>query len=163
VIATGSATNTGGAETGSTTIGTNDINSLYGKLDPAYRSGAAWYMADAVCQYLQGLLDKNGHPIVKFRDGVRGPDDTPFILGKPVAICPSMPAMGSGKNSVLFGNPFYFVQRRVPSSMYVRRFSETTALVLNGLVGFESFFRVDSNLVAPNQNFLPFQFIQNHS
>jgi HK97 family phage major capsid protein len=42
VIAAGSSTNTGGSETGSTTIGTQDINNLYAKLDPAYRNGACW-------------------------------------------------------------------------------------------------------------------------
>jgi len=160
VIASGSASNDGGSETGATTIGTQDLNTLFGKLDPAYRVGAAWYMNDSTLTYLQGLLDKQGRPIVKFRDGL---SDVPYILGKPVAVCPSMPAMASGKNSVLFGNPMYFVIRRVPSSMYVRAFWENPTLVQYGLVGFESWLRADSNLVAPNANYLPFQFIQQHS
>jgi HK97 family phage major capsid protein len=161
VVASGSSSNTGGSETGATSLGTQDLNSLYAKLDPAYRPGAAWFMNDASVTYLQGLLDKMGRPIVRFRDGLDA--GVPYVLGKPIATCPSMPTMGSGKNSVLFGNPFYFVTRRVPSSMYVRRFWQSAALVLNGLVGFESWLRVDSNLVAPNQNYLPFQFIQQHS
>jgi hypothetical protein len=74
-----------------------------------------------------------------------------------------MPSMGSGHNPIVFGNPMYFVQRRVPSSMYVRRFSENPSLVQYGLVGFESWLRVDSGLVAPNANYLPYQYIQSHS
>jgi HK97 family phage major capsid protein len=163
VIAAGSSTNTGGAETGATSIGTQDINTLYHKLDAAYRSGAAWYMNDNTLSYVDGLLDKQGRPIVKFCDGLNGQYGVPYIHGKPVAICPSIPAMASAKNSVFFGNPMYFIQRRVPSSMYVRRYWQNPTLVQFGLVGFESWLRVDSGLVAPNPNFLPFQLIQQHS
>ena len=160
VVANGSSSNTGGSETGSTSVGTADLNALFAKLDTAYRRGAAWYMNDATLTYLQGLEDKYGRPVVAFRDGF---GDIPFILGKPVATCPSMPTMASGKNSVLFGAPFYFVQRRVPSSMYVRAYWQNPTLVQYGLVGFESWLRVDSNLSAGNVNYLPFQYLQNHS
>jgi HK97 family phage major capsid protein len=164
VIASGSSSNTGTSETGVSSIGTQDIGALYAKLDPAYRPGACWYMNDATLQYLAQLIDKNGHPIVKFRDGLAGPyGDIPNILGKPVCPCPSMPTMGSGKNPIVFGNPMYFVQRRVPSSMYIRAFWQNPTLVQYGLVGFESWMRVDSNLVAPNASYLPMQFIQSHS
>jgi HK97 family phage major capsid protein len=163
VVASGSSANTGGSETGSTSIGTQDLNTLFAKLDPAYRRNAAWYMNDATLEYLQSLVNKEGMPIVMFREGLAQMGDIPFILGKPVAICPSMPTMGSGKNSVLFGAPFYFVQRRVPSASYVRAFWQTPTLALNGLVGFESWARVDSNLSAGNASYLPFQVLQNHS
>jgi len=164
VIAAGSSTNTGGAETGATSIGTQDINTLFHKLDPAYRASAAWYMNDTTLSYFDGLLDKQGRPIVKFADGLNGQYGVvPYIHGKRVAICPSIPAMASAKNSVFFGNPMYFVQRRVPSSMYVRRFWQNPSLVQFGLVGFESWLRVDSGLVAPNSQYLPFQCIQQHS
>jgi HK97 family phage major capsid protein len=164
VIAAGSSTNTGGAETGATSIGSQDINTLFHKLDAVYRPGAVFYMNDATLSYLDGLLDKQGRPIVKFCDGLNGQYGvTPYIHGKPVAICPSIPAMASAKNSIFFGNPMYFVQRRVPSSMYVRRFWQNPSLVQFGLVGFESWMRVDSGLVAPNSSYLPFQLIQQHS
>jgi HK97 family phage major capsid protein len=75
---------------------------------------------------------------VKFSCGATDNDgDTPYIHGKRVAICPSMPSMGGGKNPIVFGNPLYFVQRRVPSSMFVRRLWENPSLVQFGLVGFE--------------------------
>jgi len=164
VIASGSSTNTGGSETGTTSIGSADINALYHKLDAAYRPGSAFYMNDATLSYLEGLLDKQGRPLVRLGCGLN--DDygnTPYIHSRPVCICPSMPSMGSGHNPIVFGNPMYFVQRRVPSSMYVRRFWENPSLVQYGLVGFESWLRVDSGLVAPNANYLPYQYIQSHS
>jgi len=40
---------------------------------------------------------------------------------------------------------------------------ELAAPITYGLVGFESFLRVDSNLVAPNASYLPCAYIQNHS
>lgn len=164
VIAAGSSANTGGTETGATSLGTADLGSCFSKLDRAYRRTAVWYMNDATLEYLQNLIDKFGHPVVSFRKGLTDVDsDRPTILGRPVAICPSMPTMASGHNSVVLADPFYFVQRRVPSSMYVRRFAESASLITYGLIGLESFFRIDSNLVAPNPNYLPCAYIQNHS
>ena len=164
VIASGSSANTGGSETGKTTVGTPDLVACYQKLNPMYRRGACWYMADQTLEYLQGLLDKQGRPIVKFKSGLTGEYfDTPTILGRPVAICPSMPTMAASSNPIVFANPFYVIVRTVPSASYLRRFWESASLVLNGLVGFQSYFRVDSNLAAPNPNYLPAQFIQMHS
>ncbi len=163
-IASGSATNTGGAETGATSIGTQDINKLYHSLEPAYRPGAAFYCTDDTVRYLEGLLTKEGLPIVSFRKGLTGYNsDIPYIMGKPVAVCPSMPEIASGSNPIIFGNPLYFVQRRVPSSMYLRRFWQNPTLVQYGLVGFESWMRVDSGVIAPNAAHAPFQYIQCHS
>jgi HK97 family phage major capsid protein len=161
VIASGSSANTGGTESGSTSIGTSDVASLYHKLGTMYRQNACFYMADTTLAYLDELVTKQGEPLVNFRtDGDSG---TPYIFNRPVAICPNIPALGSAANTVFFGDPSYFVQRRVPSSMYVRRFWENDKLVQYGLVGFESWLRVDSGLVATNMSYLSFQFIQNHS
>lgn len=164
VIASGSSSNTGGSETGATSVGTVDIGKLYASLNPAYRPGAVFYMHDATLQYLAQLLDKQGRPVVSFRKGLEDDGDgTYVIMGKRVAVCNSMPTMGSAKNPIVFGNPLYFIQRRVPSSMYVRSFRENPTLVQFGLVGFESWLRVDSGLVAPNANALPYNYIQSHS
>ena len=163
VVAVGSSNNTGGAETGSNSIGTADINAAYYKLDPAYRPGAVWAMNDSTLNYLDGIVTKQGLPLVKFCDGPNGQSNVPFIHGKRVCICPSMPSLGAAKNSVEFYNPFYFVQRRVPSSAYVRRFDQAAKFVEYGLIGFQEFMRVDSNLIAPNPSYVPAVIIQNHS
>jgi len=165
ILASGSSGNTGNSDSAATTVGTQDLNALYGRLDPSYRKLAVWYMTDSTLNYLQGLLDKYGRPIISFRDGAVGQyGDTPILMGKRVAICQSMPAMGSTNHPIIFGDPWYFVARRVPSSMYVRSFWENPSLVQYGLVGFESWLRVDSNIVAANNSgYLPFQYIQSHS
>jgi predicted phage gp36 major capsid-like protein len=127
--------------------------------NPINRRGAKFYVNDATLQYLAQLLDKNGRPIVDFGIGPVRSDDAPSIWGHAVALCPSMQTMGSGKNSVFFGNPLYFVQCRVPSSMYIRRFWQNDKLVQFGLVGFESWLRVDSDLVTPNPSFVPYGYL----
>jgi len=157
VVAGGSATNTGGAETGATSVGTVDIKNLYAKLDPAYRTNAVFYMNDSTLQYLDGLLDKYGRPIVRFTEGI------PTILNRRVAICPSMPSMAATGNSIVLADPDYFVVRTVPSASYVRRFTESLNLITYGLFGFESFARFDSNLAAPNSSYPPAAVLQQHS
>lgn len=162
VIAAGSSSNDG-LGTSTNSIGTQDLAALYGKLDPAYRPSAAWYMNDATLVKLMELLDKMGRPVVHFVEGATGMGEVPYIYGKPVAICPSMDAIGATKNTVVFGNPDYFIQRRVPKSMYVNRYWQSGGLVEAGLIAYESFLRVDSNLLAPNSSYLPYQILQQHS
>ena len=87
----------------------------------------------------------------------------PYLLGKRVAICPSTPNMAAAANSIVFANPDYIVQRRVPSSTYVRRFAQAQNLYEYGLVGFEMWSRFDSNLVSGDPNFVPAAILQQHS
>lgn len=160
VVANGSGANTGGAETGSTSIGSQDINTAFHKLNPAYRSGAVWAMNDNTLAYLQGLIDKVGASLVK----LVGELGAPTIHGRNVCICPSMPDMAAGANPVVLYNPAYFVQRRVPSSMYVQRFDQSPSLVEAGLCGFQEFCRVDSAFIAPTPGAaVAAVILQNHS
>jgi HK97 family phage major capsid protein len=166
VVASGSSTNTGGAETGANSIGSVDLGKLYAALDPAYRDQtAAFYMNDGTLQYIRQLTDKQGRPLIELgRDGLTGTTGTvAYLLGKRVAICPSMPSMASAANSVVFANPDYIVQRRVPSATFVRRFAEAVNLVEAGLCGFEMWSRFDSNLVSGDSNFAPAAVLQQHS
>ena len=162
VIASGSSANTGGSETGATSIGTADINSLLHKLDPAYRWNSVFVMNDSTLSYLEGLVNKLGGYLVSwFRDGLGTPN--PYILGRPVCISPSMPSIGAATNPVVIYDPDYFLVRTVPSAMYLRAYREAPGLVENGLIGLESMMRVDSNLLAPNSQFAPAQYLQCHS
>ena len=163
VVASGSSSNTGGAETGSASVGTQDINAAYHSLDPAYRRGACWAMSDGTLKYLEGLLDKSGRPLVYLGWGLDNEGLGPCVYGLPIAICPSMPTMAAAQNSIVLYNPNYLVSRRVPSSMYVRRYWEIPALVTAGLVGFEGWLRADSNFLSPNPSFVAAVIIQNHS
>jgi HK97 family phage major capsid protein len=163
-VASGSSTNDGAAETGANSIGTQDLAKCYFGLNAAYRPGACWAMNDTTLLGLVELLDRNGRPIISWRKGPTDINsDTPYLMGKPVAICPSFPSIAAGNNSVAFYNPLYFVQRRVPSAAYVQRFKEAQRLIELGLYGFQSYLRFSSALIAGNPQFVPASLIQNHS
>jgi HK97 family phage major capsid protein len=164
-VAVGSSGNDGSANTGSNSIGTDDLIAVLKGLDPAYWSGAIFAMHPATLLSLWGQKDKSGRPLVDGSILSPGamPTDAPYILGKPVAVCPSMPLIGRADNSVVLYHPDYFFVRSVPSSMYVRVFQEAANLVENDSVAFESFYRVDSNLSVPNGSFAPCSVLANHS
>ncbi|MFZ0978394.1 MAG: phage major capsid protein [Candidatus Acidiferrales bacterium] len=162
VVASGSAAQDGGSETGSNSIGVADLNAAYGKLDRAYRSRAAWAMNDNTVVELQALTDKVGRPLVEYR-GLAGVGDVPVLLGRPIATCPSFPVVESKNNSVAFYSVAHYLQRRVPSSAYVQRFAEAANLIEYGLCAFQSYFRVSSAFVAPDANYVGGVLIQNHS
>jgi HK97 family phage major capsid protein len=121
-------------------------------------------MNDNSLSFPDGLLDKFGHPIVSFHKSLTGfGNDIPYMKGKPIAVCPSMPSIASGNNAIIYGNPMYAIQRRVKSASYIRRFWQNPTLLQFGLVGFESWMRVDSNVITSNAAHAPFQYIQCHS
>jgi HK97 family phage major capsid protein len=167
--ASGSAGNTGGAETGANSIGTKDLSNLYYSVDAAYRSSAkcAWLMQDATLNYIDGLVDKMGQPlhIVKWDNG------KPSIYGKPVKISPSVPAIGSSNVTVLFGDLSYWVTKIVtgiggngiPLS-YVQTYQEALGLIENGLIGFRAFLRAGGVLACDDPNSpAPINYLMQHS
>ncbi len=74
-------------------------------------------------------------------------DGHPLLLGKPVYICPSMPAIASTNTSAIFGDFDYFVIREAMDRMSVVRYDET--YMPNHELGFQGFMRVDGALVNP--------------
>jgi HK97 family phage major capsid protein len=164
IVASGANANDNGGETGATSIGSTDLWKAYQALNAAYRPGACWAMNDLTLLAISDQLDKQGRPIVSYRRGLTDVDgDVPYILGKPVAICPSFPNAAGGQNSVCFYNPLFYVQRRVPSAARVQRFSQNGNLITFGLYGFQSYLRMDSGLISSNPSFVPASVIQNHS
>jgi HK97 family phage major capsid protein len=172
LIASGSSTNDGSAASGSNSIGSQDLVKLFFNVNPAYRKGSIFFMNDSTLSSIMNLLDKSGRPLVSIVYGydISGErKDYYYVLGRRVAICPSVPGIASAANSVIFGNPDYFVVRSVPSSLYFRAFKEaggipsTTDFILRGLVGVESFVRYDSDALIPNSQLSPFSVLQQHS
>jgi HK97 family phage major capsid protein len=162
VVANGSSGNTGGAETGATSIGTADIYKLITALNVGYRRGACLYMNPATYDALNQLVDKNGRPIVSFAHGTNG-GASPQIYGYAVALCPSMSTMGAGNNSVIFAQPDNIIQRRVPSSVYIKRYTQAVGLAENSLTAFEEWMRLDSAFLSSNSAYVPAAILQSHS
>lgn len=152
--AMGSSANTGGSETGTNTIGSDDLVSLEQSVDPAYRRGAAYMMHDATLAYVKGLKDKNGRPLHIWR-----PDGGPFgsCNGYPVYPNADMPQLAAGNVTVVFGRLDKYFVRRVPS--WVTRLSER--YIDYGQIGFIMFQRRDGLLIDAGTE--PVKALQQHS
>jgi HK97 family phage major capsid protein len=157
VVASGSSANDGGTETGANSIGTEDLNALWGALNRSYRRESVWAVNDETLIALNGLLDKIGRPLVRYNN------DLATIYNRPVIVCPSMEQIGPSNITVALYAPRFYVQRRVPSGSYLRKTIETPGAIEKGAVAFQSYFRCDSNLCVPNPAVPPIALLQQHS
>lgn len=160
VIASGAANNDGGAETGTNSVGTQDLASLYFSVDPIYRAQpkCAFVMHDSTLKSLFKLLDKYGRPIVDFVYG------TPMIYGKRVLISPNMPQLGAAANVVIFGDMSFWVTRcSRDAQTRVQAFFQAPGLAEKGEVGLRMFARYDGALMFSNWTTPPMAVLQCHS
>jgi HK97 family phage major capsid protein len=164
VSANGSAGNTGGSETGATTIGSADLANLYDSLDSAYLSSpkTAFLMNLKTLGFLNGLVDKMGAPlnIVKYNQ-----DGFPRIFGVPVKVSPSMPSLGASQTPVLLGDLSYWVTRIVADdNVGLRTYVEAPGIAAEGNVGLGCFVRAGGALAyTDTASPAPFVVLQNHS
>jgi len=153
--ATGSSGNTGGSETGATSIGTTDLVELEHSVDVSYRKGAAWMMHDSTLKAIKELLDKYGRPL--WQPGLTsGAPDT--ILGYPYYINNDLPTIQASAKTVLFGNLKKYLVRRV-MDLRVLRLTERYADY--GQVAFLGFARYDGNLLDAGTH--PVKYLVQHS
>lgn len=159
IVATGSATNSGGAETGVNSIGSTDLGKLFYSVNRVWResSKAGWLMNDSTLQYLATVVTKQGLPLVNFRDGI------PTILGKKVCVSPSMESIGSSEVPVIFGALDQWVTRLVSDDLTrIRVLKET--YIDKGQIGLQYFMRCDGVLAFNGTGAdCPMNYIQNHS
>jgi len=153
--AAGSATNTGGAETGATTIGSNDLTELEHSVDVAYRKGASYMLHDNTLKSLKQILDKYGRPLWAPGLTANTPDT---INGYPYFINNDMAAIAPSAKTVLFGDLKKYKVRRVRDLM-VLRLSERFADY--GQVAFIGFARYDGNLLDAGTH--PVKYLVQHS
>lgn len=159
VTASGSSANTGGSETGGTSIGWADLVNTVKSVDPAYRaSGAFWLMNDSTRTTINGVVTKQGTPMVVPQYDSAGRQ---VLLGYPIAICPSMDSIGLNKKPVAFGATRYFATRVVKSSNQVIRLNERFAEY--GQVGFRSMLRCNGALRCASAAQVPIKVLQNAS
>lgn len=139
--ATGSKTNTGGSETGGTTIGTSDIINLIQSVDPWYRNGAIFQMHDQTRALLEATLDKFGRPVY-----VPNPQSGRLesLFGYPIYVNNDLPTVAVNAKTVAFGRFDKYVIRKV-KEMSVLRLVERFADY--GQIAFIAFARYDGNLL----------------
>ncbi len=156
--ATGSSGNTGGAETGATSIGTDDLETLFGSVDQAYSSSpkAGWLMRLATYVKLLSVKDKQGRPVIRPERDEQG---RYLLLTRPVYFSPSVPALATGNKSVLFGDLSKVVVRAVKDGYSVLRSQERLAEFLQ--FGYQSFLRINYGLLRQSGSDSPIKYLQN--
>jgi HK97 family phage major capsid protein len=163
VSAAGSSANTGGTESGASSIGTDDFIAALNTLDDAYANSpkCAWLMNKKTLANVSGIKNKMGDLLnfVKYVDGV------PTILNIPVKICPSMDNIGVSNVPVVLGDLSYWATRLIVDDISgIKIYREAPGLIENGNVGFRTFVRAHGALlysgVAAQS---PFIYIRNHS
>lgn len=159
LTAAGSSLNTGGSETGGTSIGWQDLANLVLSVDPAYRAAGAYFlMNDSTRTKLNAIVTKQGVPMIHPKYDSAGRQ---LLLGHPIAVCPSMPNIGVNAKPVAFGATSYFVTRVVKNSASVVRLNERFADF--GQVGFRSWIRANGVLRLAAAEHVPVAVLQNAS
>ena len=139
--AVGSSANTGGSETGGTTIGSKDLTELEYSVDKAYRIGARYMMHDLTQKAVREILDKYGRPLWQPGISVGAPDT---LNGYPVSINNDLPQIAVNAQTLLFGQMKKYIVRRV-KELAIVRLSERFADY--GQVAFIGFARYDGQLM----------------
>ncbi|MDO9712448.1 phage major capsid protein [Paracraurococcus lichenis] len=129
--------------TGNTaTVSTDGLIELEHSVDPAYRAGARWMMADATFKGVKKLKDSQNRPL--FLPGFTvGAADT--VLGYPVSINQDMATPAANAKTIGFGNFQNYIVRDV-MGLVVKRLDERFAE--NAQVGFIAFQRTDGRTVS---------------
>ena len=139
--AIGSAGNTGGAQTGGTSIGYVDLVELEHSVDVLYRRGAKYIFHDLTLKMIKEILDKYGRPLWVPGVSSNAPDT---ILGYQYSVNNDMPVVALNAKTVLFGSVDKYLIRRVKEFAVLRlveRFADF------GQVAFLGFARYDGNLL----------------
>jgi HK97 family phage major capsid protein len=155
LIAAGSSANTGGAETGTTSIGSADLQNLEHTVDRAYRRGSKYMMHDLTLRFVKTLLDKYGRPLWTPGLANNAPD---MINGYSYSINNDMAQIAASAVTVLFGPLDKYLIRRV-KELAVLRLSERFADY--GQVAFLGFARYDGNLIDAGTH--PVSYLIQHS
>jgi HK97 family phage major capsid protein len=157
--AVGASGNNGTSATGGTTVGSDDLYSLMGSVDPAYVASpkCAWVMNFQTMTAIAQLKDKNGRPLHLIKQNPA--TNEVELLMKPIRVCPSMANIGPNATPIAFGDLGRFIVRAVPSSMRVQRLGERFAEYLQ--VAYQAFLRADSNLQLTPGSQSPVKYLQN--
>lgn len=143
LTAVGSAANDGGAEDGSTSVGTQDLAGLISKLDAAYRPGAMFMAHWSTWDAVRKLLDKYGRPLWEVSLAAGNPDK---IYGYPYDWNADMATIAASAKTIIFGNFKKYVIRDVLGITMVR-YNEL--YMPNHQLGFQAYLRTDGQVLQP--------------
>jgi len=129
-----------------TAITADEIHNVIGYLDAEYAMSprCGWLMSWPTLLYIMKLKDGSQRYQFSWAFDAAG---HPLLLGKPVYLCPNMPTIGAGNQSIVVGDFDYFVIREAAERMSFVRFDEV--FMINHQLGFQAFCRQDAALVTP--------------
>lgn len=138
---------TGAQDSGITTAGAaaitaGDIESIYFKLDAAYRNNpkCAWAVNDTIYQQIRKAADTNLRPLIDIVG------DRMVLMGKPILISPTMSAT-AGQKGILFGDFSYFYVR--VSKMLLQRSINASGYAEKGKALWTANMRADAKVFDP--------------
>lgn len=145
---TGFLAASGGAGTGVTTasataITWDEVLTLYGSLEAAYRNNAVFIMAPATLIYLLKIKTGVASDLRYIWTTNIAGEPPATILGRPVILSSNMGAISSAQKSILFADPSYYAIAERPSVSLMR---DPYSQGANGRVVFRAFRRVDGKL-----------------
>src|SRR5437899_4364068 len=153
VVAGGSASVTGGSETGSNSIGGEDLSRLFHSVNALYRKSpkCAWLMHPNTLQRLTALTTKQGlaYNLVtweKVEDADGNKRRQAHIFSKPVFEDPNFDTVHNGAYSVAFGDFSYWCTRIALDGSRVQVYTEAPGLVEQGKFGLRLFGRAGGDL-----------------
>ena len=143
------AGNSGVVTAGTGVLVLNDFENVYFKVNRYHRASpkCAWLMNDGVYQMARKAVDSVGNPLLKVHK------DKEMIMGKPVYVCPSLPAynpsLGTQANGsfCVFGDLAHLFVR--VSKMVVKRQWQLPGYVENGMALYTGIMRADSKVFDP--------------
>jgi HK97 family phage major capsid protein len=122
----------------------NDINSIFFSVDRFWRNRpkTGWIFSDSVYQRIRAATDTSGRPLINVQDG------TETLLGRPLYISPSLPAVGGsiGLNSVIIFGSLDQFHIRMSKIVMAKSINSTTTDITTGRALFTARAKVDSVL-----------------
>ena len=142
-------------------MGSADIQAIFNALDDAYDNAhTAWLGNRHTLAQLATQKTTTGAIV----DLVQWDGGTPYILGIPYVVSPSMESAGPSAFPLILGDFSYFATRLiVPSGDNVQVLREAPGLVEKGNIGLRASLRGDGALLWAGSGPAPFIVLQNHS
>jgi HK97 family phage major capsid protein len=160
VLAVGSSSDNGiGANLSSNSVGSTDISNLLFSVNAPSRARGAFLCNSTTLLAISNLKDKSGRNLINLQA------DRLTLMGRPVLVDENMEGIGLNQYPLAFGNfKDFWLTRICPSTMYLQRYWQSTALVTQGAWAVRLFCRISGQLMFNDPNSTcPIQVLQNVS